>query len=157
MKLKRRREITKINKNMKIRSWVLFALAVPVLCWVGYVWLNCNPLNRYGIFYEKTYGEHIAFQHIQFYWNRDGKKIMGPQITGDELYVRFKRFENIPQIIVRSKVYKNRMVVLRLNFNDASKPEFELVENNMMGVWYFPPWDGYYKRDPDTQELKPKH
>jgi hypothetical protein len=138
---------------------VAATVAVASLWWVISVWQNRNLLKGYGVSYEKTYGEHESYQHIQFYWARSGERIKGPEVTGDDLYVRFKSMagEGAPEIVVRSKDYKSHLVVFRLNFTDASKPEFEMLENQMMGIWYPPPWENYYSRNRGNAELQPKN
>jgi hypothetical protein len=89
--------------------------------------------------------------------DRSGKRIEGPSIADDDLYVRFKQYEHekLPEIVVRSDVYESDIVRLRLNLSDKSKPEFELVEDRGMGVVYLPPWQDYYERDA-TYKLLPK-
>ena len=125
---------------MRIRTlWVLLtSIALGVLCWGAFAWRDYNPLKKYGVSFEKTHGEHASFQTIRFSLDRNQKHIIGPAIVGDDLYVSFKTVtgEAAPRIVVRSKDYKARYIVLKLNFTNEKKPEFEIVENHMMGISY---------------------
>ena len=126
--------------------------------WTSLLWHNRNPLAKYGVSYEKTYGEHESYQTIYFYWQRNGKRVMGPVVNGDDLYLQFQHVasEEVPEIIVRSHDYGSNVAVFKLNFSDSQKPEFEMIQNHMMGVAYPKPWDDYYYTDPNTFELEPK-
>ena len=110
-------------------------------------WNDRNQLSKYGVSYDITCGEHAEFQTVWFHWDRNGKRIDGPMIQGDELYVKFRYVEhdNVPQIVVRSKTYKERSVILKLNFTDASKPGFELVGDPGMHTEYCAPWIDFYR------------
>ncbi len=116
-----------------------------------FIWEPRNPLAKYGVSYEKTWGEHEEYQTIQFTWIRDGKKFDGPSVTGDDLYVRFPPVNgaDVPEIVVRSDTYKDQFVIFKLNFTDSTKPEFELVQCYMLDVQYTVPWF-YYYADSDT-------
>ena len=59
-------------------------------------------------------------------------------------------------MVVGSRDYKTYFAIFKLNFTDSSKPEFELIENHMMGVEYPPPWSYYYKTDHGTYGLLPE-
>lgn len=134
-------------KIIRALKWLFpTVIAGLIFLWGIDLWVNRNLLKQYGVVYEKSYGEHESFQEIQFYWNRGGKRIIGPKISGDDLYVRFKyvAHDEVPEIVVLSRDYTKRYVILKLNFKDPSKSEFEIVENQMMGVHY-PPL-GYYGR-----------
>jgi len=125
-------------------------LVLAASAWWGiFFWWNYNPLKTYGVSYQKTWGEHASLQHLQFYWDRNGRRVVGPEITDDDLSVtyRFVDHDDVPEIVVRSGDYKSHLVILKLNFTDANKPEFEMLDNQMMGVWYPPPWENYYRTD----------
>jgi hypothetical protein len=62
----------------------------------------------------------------------------------------------IPDIVVISNTDKSQYAVFRLNFFDKKKPDFELIENHMLGVQYPPPWYDYYKVNPKTFETVPQ-
>jgi len=131
--------------------FVLVAGGWGISCWQEY-----NPLTKYGLTYEKTFGDDDDFQTVAFHWNRTKKQIDGPFITDDDLYVKFKKVghDAVPEIVVRSETNKSDYAVFRLNFTDADKPDIELVESHMV-VEYPPPWSDYYKSDPDTNETLP--
>ena len=103
-----------------------------------------NPLSKYGFSYVKTYGEHESFQHIQLYLDKGQKRVTGPEITGDELYVRYEWHDknDVPDIVVQSSIHMDRFATMRLNLYDAQRPEFEIVDNRMMTISYSPL--GYY-------------
>jgi len=138
----------------------LFAIAVgaALLWWAISSWEDRNLLKGYGVFYNKSFGEHESLQELQFYWDRNGKRIEGPIVTGDDLYVRFISVagEGVPEIIVQSDDDESAVVVFKLNFTDANKPDFELIEDQELGVWYLPPWGDYYHRDKESPELQPR-
>jgi hypothetical protein len=134
--------------HMKARFILIGCLAIASsLVTLYYINEQREPLKRYGISYEKDFGEHQEFQFIWFYWNKNGHRIIGPRISGEDLYVgyRYRQNAKIPDIVVQSKSDRLHFVVMRINFVDLAKPEFELLENHMIGVVYQSPWDVFYK------------
>src|SRR4051812_13046880 len=111
-----------------MKSW---RIAIPLmgvaltLCSAFILWTYRNPLKQYGISYEIDSGEHQELQFLWFYWNRGQHRITGPRITGEDLYVTYKRTEGekVPEIVVRSQSSEGHYAVLRVNFTDSAKPE----------------------------------
>lgn len=138
-----------------LRVFVVFFVLVAG-GWGISLWQEYNPLTKYGLTYEKTSGDDADLQTVEFHWNRSKKQIDGPFITDEDLYVKFKKVgqNTVPEIVVRSETRKSDYAVFRLNFTDANKSDIELVESHMV-VEYPPPWDNYYKSDPDTMETLP--
>jgi len=145
--------------KMNILMGVIATLIVVALVrWAIASWKSYESLGKYGISYKITSGEHEEFQTLQFFWKRNQNTVDGPLITRDDLYVDLKYIDNVnaPEIVVRSETLKGDFAIFRLNFEDKTKPEFELIENHMMGIEYTPPWSYYYTRDPNTEELEPE-
>ena len=106
------------------------------------------PISKYGISYEISYGEHQEFQTISFYWDRGGRRIVGPQITGEDIRIRY-RYRSIsqtPDLLIVSGSSSSEFAVFRINSSESSKPEFQLLENHAMGIVYQAPWESYYHR-----------
>jgi len=121
---------------------VFFGLVIGLAFgWLAYQRKTCNPLVKYGVSYEITYGEHEEYQCFHLIWKRDKEEIDGPLLWGDNLDVKFlyANDDSIPEIIVRSDDEKNDVAIFRLNFNDKSKPEFELIECHGFFAQYPPP------------------
>ncbi len=99
-----------------------------------------NPLAVYGVYYEETHGQDYSFETIQFFWNKDKRTIEGPVIAGDDLKVRYLRVDSkqVPKIFVVSGDDPTERATLELNFNNPSKPEFEIVENHALKIDYAP-------------------
>ena len=55
------------------------------------------------------------------------------------------RAEGIASVKRGGATYKEQSVTLRLNFNDPSKPEFELIEDHGMRMEYCVPWGDFYE------------
>jgi hypothetical protein len=99
-----------------------------------------NPLAPYGVYYERTYGQFDSFQNIQFFWKKGKKTIKGPLLAGNDLDVEYLRIKpnEAPEIFVVSEDDSTEHATLKLNFNDRSKPEFEIVENHELKIEYEP-------------------
>jgi hypothetical protein len=134
------------SQRLKILSDILvFSSIGLVLCGTLIYTLfrptnESNPLALYGVYYEKTYGQFDSFQNIQFFWKRDKKIIKGPLIAGDDLDVEYLRADpkEVPEIFIVSKDDSTEHATLKLNFNDPSKPDFEIVENHSLKIDYAP-------------------
>lgn len=142
---------------MKPRSrlWIWIGLgAAAALALVIYllVWQH-EPLEKYGVSYSIDFGEHEEYQHMWFHWDRGDRKIKGPCVVGEDLYVEYKYYDDskYPDIVVRNGLDRFSHATLRLNFDDPSKPDIELLENQGMGVRYTPPWDDYYPNQQPRQ------
>jgi hypothetical protein len=134
---------------------VVIGIALVLSCWWGITaWNDRNQLGKYGVSYNITCGEHAEYQTVWFYWDRNGKRIDGPTVNGEELYIQFKNVEHkkVPEIVVRSETHEDRRVTLKLNFNDSTKPEFELVGAPGLQIEYCVPWGDYYDAHETTKE-----
>jgi hypothetical protein len=136
---------------------LLSLLSGALLWWVLSLLEPPHLVAKYGVTYEKTWGEHEEYQTIWFHWNRHGKKIDGPMLTGDDLYVSFLTVNgtDVPEIVVKSETDKSISAIFKLNFSDGKKPEFELVQNHRFNVRYPPPWSDYYETSEDETEPVP--
>jgi hypothetical protein len=99
-----------------------------------------SPLEKYGVFFEKTSGESDSLQDLQFYLKREGARIQGPLIHGDQLYItyQYRNEEEVPDAVVRSNVYIHDFVTVRLNLSDKSKPEFRIPTHEGLTINYPP-------------------
>jgi hypothetical protein len=142
---------------MRTLKWIFACSVIVVLLFGTIYWWAYNPLAKYGVTYTINSGEHAEYQWVNFYLDRDGKRINGPEIHDDDLSVSFKQVDgdNVPEIVVQSDTYRSHSATLKLNLSDRSKPEFELVECHDMKVEYMDPWWSYYKEDPETHETFP--
>ena len=146
-----------MRRIFRVLRWVLICAGVFAY-YLGIFWHTYEPLKKYGVSYAIVSGEHAEYQHLDLSWERNHTRIDGPSITGDDLYVVYKHVdhEEAPEMVVRSRTYKSYFAIFKLNFTDSSKPGFELIANQMMGVEYPPPWGDYYKTDLETHALLPE-
>lgn len=135
-----------------ILRWCAICTGLTVY-YAGIFWHTYEPLKKYGVTYVIDSGEHEESQDLQFYWERNQRRFEGPRVFGDNLFVTYKHVdhEDVPELVVGSRGHPSDFAVFKLNFTDSSKPPFELVGREMMGVRYAPPWENYYKSDPDGQ------
>jgi len=126
---------------ISIVSFVLLALCGVVLYFLLFSSPNeDNPLAPYGVYYEETHGQDYSFVTLQFFWNKDKRTIEGPVIAGDDLNIKYLRVDSkeVPEIFIVSEDDPTEHAILKLNFDDPSKPEFEIVENHSLKIDYAP-------------------
>ena len=92
------------------------------------------------MYYEETHGQDYSFVTLQFFWNKDKRTIEGPVIAGDDLNIKYLRVDSkeVPEIFIVSEDDPTEHATLKLNFNDPSKPEFEIIENHSLKINYAP-------------------
>ncbi|HEY2857111.1 MAG TPA: hypothetical protein VGJ21_01680 [Terracidiphilus sp.] len=128
--------------NWKAALLTMAMAVLALLAWFFYQ--RWYPWARYGVSYEVTHGESDSFDFLDFYIQRDGRRIRGPSVLGDDLEIsyRYRQEDAIPDAIIRSHVWPKRHVILRLNMTDRTKPEFVVIEDGGLDLSY-PPL-GYY-------------
>jgi len=104
------------------------------------VWVHEHPWAKYGVTITEDHGDSDTLLFFQFHLTRDGKEIEGPRIQGDILTVTYRprADSSVPDAVVRSDVYHNCYVIVRLNLSDPSKPEFEIPDKTCLSIWYPP-------------------
>jgi hypothetical protein len=106
------------------------------------VYSRRNPLERYGVYYQRSHGEHYEITILDFWLRTDHGKVIGPSFIGDNLSVDFPFVagDPVPEIVVRSG--SDLRDVVRLTMRDGKAVGFHIVDGNQIGVTYSP--EGYH-------------
>jgi hypothetical protein len=138
---------------------------VVASCYALWSWYTYhpNPLARYGIFYEESWGDDDTISTVFLYWDRGQPRVPDSDdltrhiwpscgVTDDDLSVSFIKVgdEKVPEIKIASDIYPDRYSIFRPNFTDPSKPNFELVACHQQVVEYDPPFESYYRSDSES-------
>jgi len=114
---------------------------------------------KYGVRYEISYGEHAEFQRMQFFWKRREALIDGPVIIGDHLRLEFVPVKDDPvsELLVTSDTRHagSSFALFKLNFDDPTRPAFELVAYRKMRFEYPPPWSDFYESKEEAPSTVP--